>query len=113
MAVEVENFSFELLGAEKIKGWNAEGSGGLLEFSADFVADDVPDSVGMLLGIEIDNVSPTSWTGMDNIRLQKTIPAPGPVRIAEPFSVLTRASWPIWPAIAATTYITRFGMWDC
>lgn len=56
-------------GAEKIKGWNAEGSGGWLEFSAGFVADDVPDSVGKLLDIEIDNVSATCWTGMDNVRL--------------------------------------------
>ncbi|MFC1604333.1 hypothetical protein ACFL5F_04820 [Planctomycetota bacterium] len=69
MAIEVENFSFELPGTEKIKGWNAEGSGGWLEFSVGFVADDVLDSVGKLLGIEIDNVSATSWTGMDNVRL--------------------------------------------
>jgi len=69
VAIEVENFSFELPVAEKIKGWNAEGSGGWLEFSVGFVADDVLDSVGKLLGIEIDNVSATSWTGMDNVRL--------------------------------------------
>lgn len=69
MAIEVENFSFELPGTEKIKGWNAEGSGGWLEFSVGFAADDVPDSVGKLLGIEIDNVSATSWTGIDNVRL--------------------------------------------
>lgn len=69
MAIEVENFSFELPGTEKIKGWNAEGSGGWLEFSASFADDDVPDSVGKLLGIEIDNVSATSWVGMGNVLL--------------------------------------------
>jgi len=69
VAIEVENFSFELPGTEKIKVWNAEGSGDWLEFSVGFVADDVPDSVGKLLGIEIDNVSATRWTGMNNVRL--------------------------------------------
>jgi len=35
-----------------------------------FAADDVPDSAGKLLGIEIDNVSATdSWIGVDNVRL--------------------------------------------
>ncbi|MBN2592913.1 MAG: hypothetical protein JXA81_05340 [Sedimentisphaerales bacterium] len=53
----------------KSRIWNAEGSGDWLEFSVGFVADDVPDSVGKLLGIEIDNVSAISRTGMNNVRL--------------------------------------------
>ena len=47
-----------------------QGEGGWSEFSLDFAADDVPDSVGKLIGIEIDNVSATdSWIGVDNVRL--------------------------------------------
>lgn len=43
--------------------------GGWTEFSVSFVADDVSDSIGKLLGIEIDNISTSSWVGMDNVRL--------------------------------------------
>jgi hypothetical protein len=56
-----------------------QGEGGWSEFSLDFAADDVPESVGKLLGIEIDNVSTTdSWIGVDNVRLSFT-PPPKPV----------------------------------
>ena len=47
-----------------------QAEGGWSEFLLSFSADDVPDSAGKLLGIEIDNVSATdSWIGMDNVRL--------------------------------------------
>jgi len=40
------------------------------EFSLPFSADDVPDSIGQKLGIEIDNILVgESWVGMDNIQL--------------------------------------------
>jgi hypothetical protein len=49
-----------------------QAEGGWAEFSVSFAADDVPDSIGKLLGIEIDNISAAaggSWVGMDNVRL--------------------------------------------
>jgi len=47
-----------------------QAGGGWSEFSLTFTADNVPGSVGKLLGIEIDNVSATaSWVGIDNVRL--------------------------------------------
>jgi hypothetical protein len=47
-----------------------QAEGGWSEFSVSFAADDVPDSVGKPLGIEIDNISATdSWIGLDNVRL--------------------------------------------
>jgi len=47
-----------------------QSEGGWSEFSVSFAADDVPDSIGKLIGIEIDNVSETdSWIGIDNLRL--------------------------------------------
>lgn len=41
------------------------------EFTLTFAAQDVPESVGMLLGIELDNVTEEgeSWAGIDNVRL--------------------------------------------
>jgi hypothetical protein len=47
-----------------------QAEGGWAEFSVSVAADDVPDSIGKLLGVEIDNVSATnSWIGMDNVRI--------------------------------------------
>ena len=47
-----------------------QAEGGWAEFSVSFAADDVPDSIGKAIGVEIDNISATdSWIGMENVRL--------------------------------------------
>ncbi|MBN2513901.1 MAG: PEP-CTERM sorting domain-containing protein [Sedimentisphaerales bacterium] len=48
-----------------------------MTYSLTFAANDTPAAIGNLIGIEIDNVSPSasSWQGLDNVRLD-VIPEP-------------------------------------
>jgi hypothetical protein len=46
-----------------------QSEGGWAEYVVSFAADDAPDSIGKLIGVEIDALSASSWVGVDNIRL--------------------------------------------
>lgn len=50
---------------------------GWMTYALTFSADDVADSIGKLIGIELDNVAAVSnsWEGMDNVRLD-VVPEP-------------------------------------